>query len=398
MATSQPEAANIEISRIAKVWRAAWMTIAVIGTTAIVVGLLRPHQPPERDQSDRAGAVSKSTEPIAAVSNGLISISQETPLQEELSTVVVKSEQTKLPLVSVSGTILAQVRQGSGSFEERWQFSTSELSTLYADWLRALTDIEFAQNQLVKTKELAVAETEFLEANVKRLTSVPAGTVPEKEILQARSSLLQAQLLRGKEIFTAESTLRTSLKQRSAIERNLSRAGIEPEVFARAADHMVLVAANVPENEVSQIHIGQSCEVRFYGYPEIVFPAHVEAVGSTLTPERRTLRVLFDVTDEKNLLKPGMFAEVGLGTDERPSFQIPSTSLLHIGRKDYVLVDAGSGQWRVTDVQLGEVHGERCEVLKGLKVGDRLISRGAILLKTVAAQSLMLPLESSVKP
>lgn len=398
MATSQPEAANIEISRIAKVWRAAWMTIAVIGTTAIVVGLLRPHQPPERDQSDRTDAVLKSTEPIVAVSNGLISISQETPLQEELSTVVVKSEQTKLPLVSVSGTILAQVRQGSGTFEERWQFSTSELSTLYADWLRALTDIEFAQNQLVKTKELAVAETEFLEANVKRLTSVPAGTVPEKEILQARSSLLQAQLLRGKEIFTAESTLRTSLKQRSAIERNLSRAGIEPEVFARAADHMVLVAANVPENEVSQIHIGQSCEVRFYGYPEIVFPAHVEAVGSTLTPERRTLRVLFDVTDEKNLLKPGMFAEVGLGTDERPSFQIPSTSLLHIGRKDYVLVDAGSGQWRVTDVQLGEVHGERCEVLKGLKVGDRLISRGAILLKTVAAQSLMLPLESSVKP
>lgn len=398
MATSQPEAANIEISRIAKVWRAAWMIIAVIGTTAIVVGLLRPHQPPERDQNDRTGAVTKSTEPIAAVSNGLISISQETPLQEELSTVVVKSEQTKLPLVSVSGTILAQVREGSGTFEERWQFSTSELSTLYADWLRALTDIEFAQNQLVKTKELAVAETEFLEANVKRLTSVPAGTVPEKEILQARSSLLQAQLLRGKEIFTAESTLRTSLKQRSAIERNLSRAGIEPEVFARAADHMVLVAANVPENEVSQIHVGQSCEVRFYGYPEIVFPAHVEAVGSTLTPERRTLRVLFDVTDEKNLLKPGMFAEVGLGTDERPSFQIPSTSLLHIGRKDYVLVDAGSGQWRVTDVQLGEVHGERCEVLKGLKVGDRLISREAILLKTVAAQSLMIPLESPVKP
>ena len=398
MATSQPEVANIEISRIAKMWRAAWMIVAVIGTSAIVAGLLRPHQPPPRDESDRSNSAPKATDPIMAVSNGLISISQETPLQEELSTVVVKSEPTKLPLVSVSGTILAQVRQGPGSFEERWQFSTSELSTLYADWLRAVTDIEFAQNQLVKTKELAAAETEFLDANVKRLTSVPAGTVPEKEILQARSSLLQAQLLRGKEIFTAESTLRTSLKQRSAIERNLSRAGIEPEVFARAADHMVLVAANVPENEVSQIHVGQSCEVRFYGYPEIVFPAHVEAVGSTLMPERRTLRVLFDVTDEKNLLKPGMFAEVGLGTDERPSFQIPTTSLLHIGRKDYVLVDTGSGQWRVTDVQLGEVHGDRCEVLKGLKVGDRLISRGAILLKTVAAQSLMLPSESSVTP
>lgn len=366
------------------------MFAAMVVIVVVVATLLLPHRPIEVTNSKEQRQV-VPIEPIRIVSQGLIAIAPDTPLQKELGTVKVATERSSLPLISVSGTILAQVREGAGPFEDRWQFSTLELSSLYGDWLRILTEIEFAQSQLTKTKELAVADTTFLEANVKRLNSVPSGTVPEKEILQAKAALLQAQLQREKDVFTAESTLRTALKQKSAIERNLSRAGIETQVFGQAAEHMVLVAANVPETQVSQIHMGQSCEVRFYGYPDVVFPAHVEAISSTLTPERRTLRVLFDVTDEKGMLKPGMFAEVGLGTDERDSIQIPSTSLLHIGRADYVLVDAGDNQWRVNEVRVGEIHKDRCEIQSGLKDGDRVISRGAILLKTLAAQSLTMP-------
>ena len=115
-------------------------------------------------------------------------------------------------------------------------------------------------------------------------------------------------------------------------------------------------------------------------------------------PERRTLRVLFYVSDVNDVLKPGMFAEVGLGTDERPAIQVPATALLHIGRNDYVLRDAGSDQWSVTKVRIGEIRNDQCEVMEGLKDGDRIISRGAILLKTVAAQSLTIPGRVAVKP
>jgi len=376
-----------DVPRQTKIWRGTWMFAAVVVTVLVVGSLLRPHVPAAHP-SGKDSTVTEPTEPVQVVSASTISIATDTPLQKELTAITVTAEKTSKPLVSVSGTILAHVREGTGSFEERWQFSTTDLSTLYADWLRVSTEIEFARSQLAKTKELAVAETTFLEANVKRLNSVAAGTVPEKDILQAKASLLQAQLQREKDVFTAESTLRTSLKQKSSIERNLSRNGIEPVVFDRAVEHMVLVAANVPETQISQIQVGQSCEVRFYGYPDEVFPAHVETVSSTLTPERRTLRVLFEVTDQKDILKPGMFAEVGLGTDERLAIQIPATSLLHIGHNDYVLTDAGHGEWHVTEVRVGEIRDGRCEVLEGLKDGDRIISRGAILLKTLAAQSL----------
>ncbi len=389
---------GLEVPRRTKIWRGIWMTAAAAGSVAVVVFLLKPHIPAAPKSDGAPVHQLEVSEPVRAVSTGLISISAQTPLHSELTVVEVSAERTTQPLISVSGTIMARVREGEGSFEERWQFATTELSSLYADWLRVSTEIEFNKSQLEKTKELATAETEYLESNVRRLKSLTSGTVPEKDILQAKAALLQAQLQRAKDIFTADSTYRTAVKQKAAIERNLSRSGIEPVVFGQAAEHMVLVAANVPESEVSRIQLGQSCEVRFYGYPDVVFPAHVEAMSSTLTPERRTLRVLFDVTDEKDVLKPGMFAEVGLGTDERSAIRIPATALLHIGRQDYVLVESESNQWRVTEVRLGEIHDERCEVLEGLQNGDRIISRGAILLKTLAAKSLSLPDRIAGKP
>ena len=370
---------------------------AIVATTAVVVELLRPHQPRITQPANDAKPV-ETVEPVRVVAAGMLAVAHESPLQKELATFEVASEKISLPLLSVSGTILARIREGSELIEDRWQFSSSELSTSYADWLRAKNEIVFAESQLTKTTELAAAETTFLQTNLKRFESLTSGTIPEKDLRQAQSALLKAQLQGEKDIFAAKSAQRLAIKQQAAVERDLSQAGIEPVVFSRAAEHMVLVAANVPEAKVSQVHEGQSCEVEFYGYPDKIFPAHVEAVSSSLTQERRTLRVLFDLTDEKLLLKPGMFAEVGLGTDARETILIPATALLHIGRKDYVLVAAGADQWRVTEVTVGEVQSGRCEVLEGLKSGDRIISRGAILLKTVAAQTLAMPATVAEKP
>jgi cobalt-zinc-cadmium efflux system membrane fusion protein len=288
----------------------------------------------------------------------------------------------------VTGVVLARIREGAEPFEDRWQFSSSELSTSYADWLRTKNEIEFATSQLNKTRELATAETAFLQTNVTKLEQLTGGTVPEKDLRQAKSALLKAQIQGEKDLFGAQSALRAAIKQKTAIERDLSRGGIEPVVFERAAEHMVLVAAHVPEAKVGLVFDGQSCNVHFYGYPDQVFPGHVEEISSMLTQDRRTLRVLFDLTDKKQLLKPGMFGEVGLGDEEREALLIPATAILHIARGDYVLVAEGDDNFRVTQVTVAEVEEGDCECLSGLKAGQQILSRGAILLKSVAAQSL----------
>lgn len=359
------------------------MFVAAVALVAVVVGLL---QNPSR-HTEHVAAV-KPVESVRIVGPGLIQVAPDTPLQKELKRLDLVKQNITRPILSVTGVVLARIREGSEPFEDRWQFSSSELSTSYADWLRTKNEIEFNTSQLNKTRELANAETGFLQTNVTKLEQLTGGTVPEKDLRQAKSALLKAQIQGEKDVFAAQSALRAAIKQKTAIERDLSRGGIEPVVFERAAEHMVLVAAHVPEAKVGLVFDGQSCNVHFYGYPDQMFPGHVEEVSSMLTQDRRTLRVLFDLTDAKQLLKPGMFGEVGLGDERRDALLIPATAILHIARNDYVLVAEGDQNFRVTQVTVAEVAQGECECLSGLKDGQQILSRGAILLKTLAAQSL----------
>ena len=99
------------------------------------------------------------------------------------------------------------------------------------------------------------------------------------------------------------------------------------------------------------------------------------------------LRVLFDLNDPDGILKPGMFAEVGLGTDARPAVMVPDHALLHVMQSDYVLVQTSESELRIVQVKVAGSNEGMYEVTSGLKPGDRVVVQGAILLKPLVVQS-----------
>lgn len=104
--------------------------------------------------------------------------------------------------------------------------------------------------------------------------------------------------------------------------------------------------------------------------------------------------MFFELNDQEGRLRPGMYAEISLGTDPRQAILAPADGVLHIGDSDYVLIEAGSGLWRVTKVRVGERAGEQVEILDGLQDGQRLIGNGAILLKPLVVEALLKAKES----
>jgi hypothetical protein len=98
--------------------------------------------------------------------------------------------------------------------------------------------------------------------------------------------------------------------------------------------------------------------------------------------------VLFAIEDASDLLRPGMFAEIGLGIDPRSVLQVPPESIVHIGGSDYVLVRKSDSDWMVTEVKIGEHHESGVEVHSGLADGDQVAGKGVILLKPVISESL----------
>ena len=62
-----------------------------------------------------------------------------------------------------------------------------------------------------------------------------------------------------------------------------------------------------------------------------------------ISKEKRVLNVQFVVKDPEGVIRPGMFAQVGVGTDKRQSLLMPADGVLHVDEKDYALVATGTG-------------------------------------------------------
>jgi multidrug efflux pump subunit AcrA (membrane-fusion protein) len=261
--------------------------------------------------------------------------------------------------------------------------------TTYADWQKARTEANFAERQLRKTRELAAAQVTAQTQVVERFRKlVAAGTEAIKDLAAAEASLLHNQLEGQKAVFEAEAAVNVGTRNRAALERQLFQTGVDPHLLERTPEGATIVMADIPEAKVGLVAAEQACEARFYGFPDTAFPGKVSSLAPTLSGERRTLRVFIELNDQQERLKPGMYAEIGLGTDPRQTVLVPADGVLHVGRSDYVLVGTDPGTWRVTEVKVGEQDGTRVEILDGLEGGEHVIGNGAILLKPLVVQAV----------
>ncbi len=217
---------------------------------------------------------------------------------------------------------------------------------------------------------------------VRRLEKlVEAGTESLREVTAERANLIQVEITGRQEVHQAETALRMARREEAVQARRLQQAGLSIELLRSVTSDVDIVMAEVPEGRLNQVRIGQGCVARLFGLPKERFPGRVQSIAPVLSPERRSLRVLFTIDDPDDKLRPGMFAEIGLGTDSREALLVPADAILHIGRSDYVLVADGDNTWRVAEVQVGDPYRNEVQILDGLRGTDQVIAKGAILFK-----------------
>jgi cobalt-zinc-cadmium efflux system membrane fusion protein len=248
------------------------------------------------------------------------------------------------PLLTVVGSVMARLNPGKDSPEARWDFPAPELASSYADWLKAAADEKFAEKQVVTIVALAKARFNQAEDVVLRARKEEKiGAVSKKDLMAAETDLLLARLQGQKDEFEAQTAVKNATRTRVALERQLYQAGVDPLLLEKKtgaeASHYPFVVAEVPETKVSLVKVGDGCQAQFYAFPKHKpFTGKVASIAPTLNRERRTLKVFFELHDSEYLLRPGMFADVGLGTDPRPALLVPADGVVHVGQADYVMV------------------------------------------------------------
>jgi hypothetical protein len=372
---------------------AGQLSLAILVTVGVLVFLLWPEH-----GSEKSTPIAAEAEIVKVRGQHQLAITAGTPLEKKLTVAPVEQQETKAPKLKVTGAVAARMPPGKpkDAAEGRWDFNTPELASAYADWLKARADVPFYEKQLEDIGKLAAETLKAKKDVADRLEKlVQAGTDPEKDLAAAKADYLQAKAQSQKDDHEALTNVNNAKRTLATLERQLFQAGVDPDLLARASEGTAIVVAEVPEARVGLVEKGQACMAQFYAFPGESVPGIVRSLAPTITKERRTLRVFFQLGDPQGRLKPGMFAEIGLGTGQRTTLRIPADGVLHVGQSDYVLVGTPSGGWKITEIKTGEQYGNRIEVLQGLQAGDRVIGYGAILLKPYVVQDVQAAAEAA---
>ncbi len=158
-----------------------------------------------------------------------------------------------------------------------------------------------------------------------------------------------------------------------------------------AGDHVVTVSdlsslwfiAAVNEADLSQIRPGQAVKLLVRAYPDRTFPAKVFQLGERLDPQTRTLQVRVLVSNVNGLLKPDMFGTAEFTPQAlRTMVHVPESAVQEIGGKAVVFIKNSKGDFEQKEVKVGTRMDRQVEVLEGLEPGMRVVTSGAMLLKS----------------
>lgn len=139
----------------------------------------------------------------------------------------------------------------------------------------------------------------------------------------------------------------------------------------------VTVTVNVSESEINSVQLGDKVEVTVPAAGDrTVFQGEVTMVSPAADPRTKAYPVEVTIDNPEHIIKPGMFAQVALGTvSVKDVVVIPQEAVIDAGGKKVVYV-AGDGKAIEKDVKVGITTGEQAAILEGLSVGEKVIVKG----------------------
>jgi len=141
----------------------------------------------------------------------------------------------------------------------------------------------------------------------------------------------------------------------------------------------VWIIADVYGGEEKYIKPGMSAKVSLPD-EEKVFRAKVTDVPPPFDTTSRTLKVRLEMDNPRNVLRPDMFVDVEFLITFPPAIIVPADAVLDSGIKKTVFVDLGNGFFEPREVETGWRFGNRVEIAKGLKSGERIAMSGTFLI------------------
>jgi RND family efflux transporter MFP subunit len=154
----------------------------------------------------------------------------------------------------------------------------------------------------------------------------------------------------------------------------------DTELYTVVDLNKVWIMADVFEYEAPMVRMGQPAKVSLSYNSGKSLAARVNYIQPQVDPMTRTLKIRLEADNPGLLLKPDMYVDVEFRVDMPQRVTVPAEAVLDSGLKKTVFVDRGNGYVEPRQVQIGERIGDRIEISKGLRAGERIVTSGNFLI------------------
>lgn len=297
-------------------------------------------------------------------------------------------------LLPVPGRI-AQVRVKVGdrveAGDEVATLDSPDADTAIADFRQAEADIASASAALQKAdRDLERVNDLFAHAAVARkevINAEAAHAEAKAELARARAVRQQAsRRLKLLGLNTGKDT--QIIAVRAPISGKILDLSVAPgeyrtdtaESLMDVADlSVLLVAANVAENVIRLIEVGEPVEIELVAFPGEKFQAKVVRIADAVDPDTRTIEVHAELPNPNGRFRPEMFGRVRHGHNNASLVAVPPTAIVRRDDRDVVLVEESVGRYRIRTVTTG-AYTSSLVAIDGVAAGERVVIDGAVLL------------------
>jgi Cu(I)/Ag(I) efflux system membrane fusion protein len=154
-------------------------------------------------------------------------------------------------------------------------------------------------------------------------------------------------------------------------------------LFEVADLSQVWVTAEVYEQDISRVKVGQRARLELSSFPGEIQAGRVSFISPTVDSNNRTLRLRLEFKNRSDRngprLRPGMYGTVYLALPSTTGLMVPAEAVVDTGETQYLFVAKDGGRFEPRAVKVGAHLKDKVEIGSGVAEGETVVTTGNFL-------------------
>jgi membrane fusion protein, heavy metal efflux system len=292
-----------------------------------------------------------------------------------------------VPVISLASGRVVEIRARLGDTVKKGQIllrvQSSDVSSAFSDYRKAVADEVVTLAQLDRAKEL-YEKGAFALKDLQAAQGAEDKAKVDVETTAERLRVLGSDPEHPTGIVDIHAPVSGVITDQQVANAGGVQSLSSANPFTISDLSSVWIVCDVYENDLANVRLGETAEIRLNAYPDKIFRGRIGNIGDVLDPSIRAAKVRIEVANPGSM-KVGMFVTATFhGEKKEMHAAVPTDAVLHLHDRDWVYEPAGDKTFRRVEVTAGATLPNKMqEIVAGVRAGQPVVNNALVLQNTV---------------